>query len=77
MRTIEPCPACGSTQVLPLAFGYPTEAMNAQVRAGKLALGGCRCWGDERDPRWACRSCGLWWGEASAKIERAGLADLA
>jgi hypothetical protein len=59
MTTNELCPNCGSAELLPLAFGYPSEAMKGEARAGRLLLGGCLCWGDQRDPCWACRSCGL------------------
>jgi len=56
------CPGCGSADVIPLVFGYPTAVVEAQHSRGEVALGGCRSWGDQRDPRWSCQNCGLWWG---------------
>jgi hypothetical protein len=56
------CTKCGSQDVLPLVFGYPDGEIEAKARRGEVALGGCICWGDMRDPRWGCRECGERWG---------------
>jgi len=56
------CPACGSASVARLIFGYPSKQGKALVRRGEAVMAGCLCWGDERDPRWACTACGERWG---------------
>ena len=57
------CPGCDSAKVAKLVFGYPNERGRARARRGEIVFGGCRAWGDARDPKWACRACGLRWGE--------------
>jgi len=39
-------------------FGLPTEELAARAERGEVALGGCLCFGDDRDPEWRCPSCG-------------------
>jgi len=58
-------PICDSTDAVPLAFGYPTPETQAAAERGDVALGGCLCSGDERDPRWCCRNCGRFYGGES------------
>jgi hypothetical protein len=53
------CPECGSTEVARIVYGYPS----GNRREPNTVDGGCRCWGDERDPKWACQGCGVWFGE--------------
>jgi hypothetical protein len=57
------CPSCGSANVATLVFGYPSEETVARARRSEVMLGGCRCYGDGRDPRWGCFDCGTRWGE--------------
>lgn len=52
-----PCPKCKSARVVPVVFGMPAPELSAQAQRGEVALGGCMCWGDERDNKWACRDC--------------------
>lgn len=54
------CPFCASLNTVKLVFGYPSEAGHAKAARGELAFGGCRCYGDARDPDRACRDCGEW-----------------
>jgi hypothetical protein len=52
------CPECGSTDVARIVYGYPA----GKRREPNTVDGGCRCWGDERDPQFACRTCQTWFG---------------
>lgn len=52
------CPDCGSTDAARIVYGYPSGEPREHI-----VNGGCMCWGDERDPQFACRDCGLWFGE--------------
>ena len=52
------CPECGSTDVARIIYGNPA----GERREPGTVEGGCRCWGDRRDPPFACRGCGLWFG---------------
>jgi hypothetical protein len=52
----EPCPQCGSLDIVPIMYGLPgPEAMEA-AEQGKIALGGC-CVSDH-DPQKQCKACG-------------------
>jgi hypothetical protein len=54
------CPNCGSENVVPIVYGYPTrEAVQAADR-GELILYGCLPPSDQPEDR-ACRSCGKEW----------------
>ena len=55
------CDRCGG-QVVPLVFGMPTESLARRAQRGEVALGGCCCWGDERDPTHECAACGRSFG---------------
>lgn len=52
------CPECGSQDVAVIVYGYTS----GEPRSENFVDGGCRCFRDERDPRWACCSCGHRWG---------------
>jgi hypothetical protein len=54
------CPACGSDQVVPIAYGFPDHDMALDAQAGKIELGGCDI--TDNDPKWVCRSCDSRWG---------------
>ena len=56
------CPKCGSSDVIPIVFGYPTVETGEAAERGELALGGC-CVGDN-DPDCACKACGHQWRES-------------
>ncbi len=51
-----PCPACGSTEVVRILYGYPTDEALADAREDRIVLGGCIIDGD--DPDWNCNACG-------------------
>ncbi len=53
------CPECGSQELRPVVFGLPSAELGAEADAEEVVLGGCCCWGDERDPAWSCLDCGL------------------
>lgn len=52
------CPKCGNS-LKRIMYGYPTEETEKMVRDNpeSFMLGGCCCWGDERDPRFFCSEC--------------------
>ena len=58
------CPQCGSGEVAPIAYGYPSD-MDAYLKAideGAIVGGGCVIEADA--PAWRCRACGHGWGQA-------------
>ena len=56
MRTPKPCPKCGSLEVVPILYGYPTEETMHEAEKGLIALGGCCVFED--DPEKHCNACG-------------------
>jgi hypothetical protein len=56
-KSPEPCPKCGSLDVVPIMYGLPGPEMMEAANRGKIALGGC-CVGD-RDPQQECKACGV------------------
>ncbi len=62
------CPACGSTRVLPVLYGYPNALMRTAAAAGKVLLGGCAV--DLDVPNWGCRLCGHTWITAAERSAR-------
>jgi DNA-directed RNA polymerase subunit RPC12/RpoP len=52
-----PCPKCGSARVRPIVYGEPTAETFERARYGGVSIGGCMCWGDERDHKWECLDC--------------------
>jgi hypothetical protein len=56
------CPKCGSSQVVPVLYGLPSEeAMEAGGR-GEIAFGGCCLPSDPSQMnRWACNGCHFRW----------------
>jgi transcription elongation factor Elf1 len=55
-KTPEPCPRCGSHDIVPIMYGYTMpDAMEAAKR-GEIELGGCRI--GESDPQKHCKACG-------------------
>ena len=49
------CPECGSEQVVPIRYGFPTPELAREAEQGRVALGGC-CLGPQ-SPRWLCKAC--------------------
>lgn len=51
------CPKCGSKRIARILYGLPafSDELQADLRSGKLALGGCCITGD--DPVWKCLEC--------------------
>lgn len=56
-RRLRRCRACGSTEVVRIVHGEPTEEAEAAATRGEVALGGCLVW--EGQPNWVCRRCGV------------------
>jgi hypothetical protein len=54
------CPKCGSTNTVPIAYGFPTPEAIEAARAGKIELGGCII--EDDMPTRACKACGHTWG---------------
>ena len=52
------CPVCGTTLKM-VIFGYPTEETEEFVNKHHkyFTLGGCICYGDDRDPVYLCEEC--------------------
>lgn len=59
---------CGSTDVLPIAYGYPGAGMREEAERGKIVLGGCCVW--DGQPEWSCRACGCSFGPDGPCVER-------
>jgi hypothetical protein len=60
-ETIPSCPACQSTDVVPIAYGLPTSEGFAAAERGEVELGGCVI--GAASPRWRCRACGEYFGD--------------
>ncbi len=54
-RKSRKCPSCGSSRVVAVIYGMPTQEAFEQAAAGRLFLGGC-CVGVD-DPQWHCLDC--------------------
>lgn len=54
------CPVCGS-DLIRIFYGMPTRETYKLVEdnPGWFELGGCCCWGDERDAEFRCPECNL------------------
>lgn len=50
------CPECGSTEVIPIAYGLPAHSLVEAAPRGEVEIGGCLISDD--DPTHACRTCG-------------------
>jgi predicted RNA-binding Zn-ribbon protein involved in translation (DUF1610 family) len=59
------CPSCGSHEVVPILYGLLTPEAEEDVKAGKVALGGCIVSG--RDPAWRCKECRHEWGKLARR----------
>lgn len=55
----EKCPACGSSKVADVIYGYLdySDELQSQLDQGKIILGGCCVTND--DPEWQCSECGV------------------
>jgi len=51
------CPNCGSKRIATILYGLPvfSDALQKDLKVGKIALGGCCISGD--DPAWQCADC--------------------
>jgi hypothetical protein len=54
-RPPAPCPRCGSTDTVRIAYGYPGPEMIEAAERGEVFLGGCCIMGN--DPTRHCRAC--------------------
>jgi ribosomal protein S27E len=53
------CPNCGSPDIVPIVYGYPTEKTKIDQSEGKIVLGGCCVSRDNFDMH--CKACGHEW----------------
>ena len=59
-RTVTPiCPACGSTFIRPIIYGFPDADLGKKADRGEVVLGGCVV--VEEQPRWSCGTCDHRW----------------
>jgi hypothetical protein len=54
------CPACGSSKIVKIVYGYPSHELFEASERGEVALGGC-CVG-HGDNTCACKNCGQTFG---------------
>jgi hypothetical protein len=59
------CPRCGSGNVIPIVYGYPSPELEKQSQRGKVMLGGC-CVGDD-NTQWYCKECENRWRKERTK----------
>lgn len=57
------CPACGSTRVVPIVYGYPASDLVRDAEQGLVVLGGCSV--NEADPTRACLDCDHPWNHST------------
>ena len=53
-QTVLVCPKCGSSNVIPVVYGYPSPEGFAAAARGEIKLGGCVV----GDYDWSCGDCG-------------------
>jgi hypothetical protein len=56
------CPQCGSTDTVPIMYGYPSPETFEAVERGEIpgiAIGGCMV--DDANPVWGCPACKHRW----------------
>jgi ribosomal protein S27E len=53
------CPNCGSTEIVPIVYGYPTKKTWQDQSEGKVVLGGCCV--SSANPDVHCKACGHEW----------------
>lgn len=58
-NSVNSCPYCGSNNVKPIVYGYPSEVLLDEAERGEVALGGCVVSG--LDPDMKCNECGKLW----------------
>jgi nitrite reductase/ring-hydroxylating ferredoxin subunit len=60
------CPKCGNKSIDFILYGLPDlSVIDAELKSGKVTLGGCVLFEDS--PQWRCNSCSHQWGETSVK----------
>ena len=55
MKDQEKCQKCGSTEFVPVCYGYPTEEAMEKYERGELILRGCCAFGE--NPTRVCKIC--------------------
>ncbi|MDO9509571.1 MAG: hypothetical protein Q7I97_09605 [Thermovirgaceae bacterium] len=54
-QTGEKCPFCGSSEMIPVIYGYAPFDLLVLARRGEVILGGTCI--EEGQPQWKCLSC--------------------
>jgi hypothetical protein len=49
------CPKCGSSQTIPIIYGYPSAHLELEDEKGNIMLGGCEVYDDM--PEFYCKDC--------------------
>ncbi len=62
------CPKCGSNEVIPIVYGYPSEELFLRAEAGKVKLGGCCVEAFAMDRH--CKKCGEEWHSLTPEVHR-------
>lgn len=66
VQTSPHCPACDSTEIVPVIYGEPPPELVAEAERGEVVLGGC-----VRRPgqaTHACRHCGVLFREIDTEV---------
>ncbi|AEV30829.1 hypothetical protein SpiGrapes_3082 [Sphaerochaeta pleomorpha str. Grapes] len=58
-RKVEKCPKCGSSNVIPIAYGEPGPKIWKEQIEGRIILGGCNIFEDS--PNVHCKDCKYEW----------------
>ncbi len=62
------CPECGSTDIVPIAYGLPGQELVEAADRGEVILGGCIVW--DNAPNLHCKACGTqWYKPTNTEIE--------
>jgi hypothetical protein len=62
------CPECGSKNVVPIVYGYPSAELGQKEKEGKIRLGGCCI--TPTAPKYACNECNYAWGGEESVSKR-------
>ena len=64
------CPKCGSTNVVDVVIGYPTDEASAAAERDELILGGCMPSFGAPGPVWGCTACHHEWQPIDPAYDR-------
>ena len=62
------CPACGSSRIADIFYGYmDVSAIADDLASGRIVLGGSSL--SASSPKWRCNTCGHEWGDFEAVFQ--------